>query len=249
MNHEAELQKKLCSADVAAAQVESGHWIDVGGALVQPDLFDQALGRRKDDLRDVRVRYCLSMSPRAIFETDPEGEHFHAFNWHFSAYDRAKNIDGRINYIPMNFGEAPDYYRRFVDPIDVVCIKTRPMDGQGFFNFGGATTYLKAASEQARILIVETCEQLPYIYGEQESLHISQVDYVIDGGKGTAAEIQNPEISDVDRKVAEFVLAEIGIAFSPGSVLSASGEVHRSSGLRQFSRNSDCDRLHVSLRD
>ena len=28
----------------------------------------------------------------------------------------------------MNFGEAPDYYRRFVDPIDVVCIKTCPMD-------------------------------------------------------------------------------------------------------------------------
>ena len=29
----------------------------------------------------------------------------------------------------MNFGEAPDYYRRFVEPIDVVCIKTLP-DGR-----------------------------------------------------------------------------------------------------------------------
>ena len=140
MNHDAELQKKLCSADDAAARVESGQWIDLGGALVQTDLFDQALARRKDALRDVKVRYCLSMSPRAIFETDPEGEHFHAFNWHFSAYDRAKNVDGRINYIPMNFGEAPDYYRRFIDPVDLVCIKTAPMDAHGYFNFGAAAT-------------------------------------------------------------------------------------------------------------
>ena len=59
MNNEAELQKKLCSADDAAARVESGQWIDLGGALVQTDLFDQALARRKDALRDVKVRYCL----------------------------------------------------------------------------------------------------------------------------------------------------------------------------------------------
>lgn len=126
------------------------------------------------------------MRPREI-EKDPDGERFHWFNWRFSGLDRARNVDGRISYIPMNFGEAPEYYRRFVDPIDVMCLKTRPMDDQGFFNFGGATTYMKAASERARIVIVETCEQLLHIYGEQESLHNSQVDYVIDrgGGNGT----------------------------------------------------------------
>ena len=56
----------------------------------------------------------------------------------------------------MNFGEAPDYYRRFVDPIDVVCIKTAPMDEHGYFNFGGAVTYHKALTERAKLLIVET---------------------------------------------------------------------------------------------
>jgi acyl-CoA hydrolase len=226
MNHEPELQKKLCSADAAADRVESGHWIDVGGALVQPDLFDQALGRRTDDLRDVKVRYCLSMTPRAIFENDPQGEHFHAFNWHFSAYDRAKNIDGRVNYIPMNFGEAPDYYRRFIDPVDLICIKTTPMDAHGYFNFGAAATYVRAVIERARCVIVETCEAMPRIPGEQSTVHINEVDHVIDGGHGVATEMGNPPITDIDRQVAEWILPEledgaclqIGIGGMPNAV-------------------------------
>jgi acyl-CoA hydrolase len=203
-----QLRGKLISPEDAARRVNDGNWLDLAGALAQPDLFEEALASRTD-LRNLNIRGCLSMLPRHTLEKDPEGQRFHWFNWHFSGYDRAKNIDGCINYIPMNFGEAPDYYRRFIDPIDVVCIKTRPMDDQGFFNFGGATTYVKAATEQARVLFVETCDALPYIRGEQESVHLSQVDGVIDGGVGIAPEIQNPEISEVDRKVAEFVIGEI----------------------------------------
>ena len=228
-----QLRDKLISPEDAAQRVQDGNWLDLGGALVQPDLFERALAARTD-LRDVKIRGCLSMLPRQTLEKDPEGERFHWFNWHFSAYDRARNV----NYIPMNFGEAPDYYRRFIDPIDVVCVKTCPMDEQGFFNFGAATTYLKAASEQARILIVETCESLPYIYGEQESLHLSQVDFVIDGGQGTTPEIQNPEVSDVDREVAELVLGEIddgaclqiGIGGMPNAVCASL----RDSGIRDL---------------
>lgn len=206
---ESERRRKLISAEGAAARVRSGDWLDLGAGLVQPELFDQALAKRKDELRDVKVRSCLSMSPRAMFEADPEGEHFHWFNWHFSAYDRAKNVEGRVSYIPMNFGEAPDYYRRFLDPIDVVCLKTCPMDEHGYFNFGVAATYMKAVTERARCLIVETCASLPHIAGEQEAVHIDEVDHVIDGGLGVANEIANPSITEVDRRVAERILGEI----------------------------------------
>ena len=65
----------------------------------------------------------------------------------------------------MNFGEAPDYYRRFVPPIDVVCLKTTPMDEHGYFNFGAAVTYHKALAERAKRLVVETSAAMPYVYG------------------------------------------------------------------------------------
>ena len=73
-----------------------------------------------------------------MLEGDPDGEHFLWFNWHFSGLRPQRHDAGRCNYIPMNFGEAPDYYRRFIDRVDVACIKTCPMDDHGYFNFGGA---------------------------------------------------------------------------------------------------------------
>jgi acyl-CoA hydrolase len=220
------LRSKLLTADDAASLVQSGHWVDYGGAVAHPDHFDRALAARKDSLRGVKIRACVSMSPRAVVECDPDGEHFLWFNWHFSGYDRSRNKDGRCNYIPMNFGEAPDYYRRFIDPVDVACIKTSPMDGEGFFNFGACNAHLKAMAERARVLIVETSEQMPEVEGEQCRVHVDEVTHVIDGGENPLPELSNPSATDVDRKVAERIAAQledgcclqIGIGGMPNAV-------------------------------
>jgi acyl-CoA hydrolase len=225
---QAELRRKTISADAAAALVASGSWIDVGGALAHPDRFVEALARRADEVHGVRVRTILTMRPSALLEADPTGEHFLFFNWHYSAYDRAMSADGRMSYIPMNFGEAPGYYRRFVEPSALVCLKTCPMDEHGFFNFGVATTFVRAMAERARCVVVETCEALPYVYGEQESLHLSEVDWVIDGGVGEVPEVPSPAPTEVDRTVARLIAAEIedgaclqiGIGGMPNAVCS-----------------------------
>ena len=206
---DASLRAKSIAPDAAAALVKSGDWVDYGAGLGQPDLFDAALARRAAELHGVRIRACLTLCPRAVLEADPTGEHFLWFNWHFSGYERGKNAEGRCNYIPMNFGEAPGYYRRFVDPIDVVCVKTTPMDAQGFFNFGGAVSYHKALTERAKVLVVETCEAMPYVYGEQAAIHVSQVQHVIDGGRGQVPELGNPAATDIDRTVARLITPEI----------------------------------------
>jgi acyl-CoA hydrolase len=223
---DARLGAKLISPEDAAALVRSGDWVDYGGAVGQPDLFDRALAARKDALRGVKIRALVTMTPRAVLEADPTGEHFLWFNWHFSAYDRAQNLDGRVNYIPMNYGELPEYYRRFIDPPDVVCIKTTPMDAHGYFNFGGAVSHAKALTERGKIVIVETCKAMPYVLGEQESVHVREVTHVIDGGHGSIPELANPPVTDVDRKVASIIAAElehgtclqIGIGGMPNAV-------------------------------
>jgi acyl-CoA hydrolase len=220
---------KPITAEAAAALVRSGDWVDYGTNVGQPDLFDRALAARAPELRGVRIRSCLSLTPRAVVEADPGGEHFQWLSWHFSGYDRRHHDAGRSNYIPMNFGEAPDYYRRFVDPIDVVCIKTTPMDEHGYFNFGGAVTYHKAMAERAKILVVETSTAMPYVYGNQESVHVREVDYVIEGSDAPLPELLNPEPTEVDRKVAALIAAEIedgaclqiGIGGMPNAVCSS----------------------------
>jgi len=219
---------RLVSAEEAARLVQSGMWVDYGFGMGQPDVFDKALAARKTGLQDVKIRACLTVSPRAVLETDPEGTAFGVLNWHFGGYDRKQHDKGRVNYIPMNFGEAPDMYRRFIDRVDVACIKACPMDADGNFNFGGAGTYQKAMLERARTVVIEASEALPYVYGAHNSIHSSQVDFVIEGDNAAVPEVANPPVSDIDRKIATLIAAavedgsclQIGIGGMPNAVCS-----------------------------
>jgi len=168
---------KRISAAEAAGLVKSGMWLDFGATLCQPDMFDAALAARASELSDAKTRSCLSVRSRAFLEADPEGEHFHAFNWHFGGYDRAKHDAGRCTYIPLNLGEVPDYYRRFIDPVDIVVLKACPMDENGFFNFGPTNAWHRALVERSRVVILETSPAMPYVFGEHNGVHVSEVDY------------------------------------------------------------------------
>jgi len=196
------------SPEQAAALVKSGMWLDYGAALCQPDVFDKALAAR-DELANVKIRSCLSMRPRAVLENDPEGKRFHMFSWHFSGYDRRMHDAGRCNYVPLNLGEVPDYYRRFLDPVDIVILKTCPMDEGGYFNFGPTNLWQRAAVERAKMVIVEINRELPYAFGKENGVHLREVDYVIEGDGQPCAELPNPEASEIDRTVARRIATEI----------------------------------------
>jgi acyl-CoA hydrolase len=221
-------QAKSVTAEQAAAHVRSGDWVDYGFGLAQPDAFDRALAARAAELRGVKIRSALTVRPRAVLDVDPNGQHFLWFNWHFSSYDRRQHDAGRCNYIPMNFGEAPGYYRRFVDPIGVACIKTAPMDRHGYFNFGCSTSYLRAMISRASVLIVETTRSMPCVLGPDNAVHASEVDFVIDDGASPLAEIPGAAAGAVERQVAQLIAAEIedgaclqiGIGAMPNAVCS-----------------------------
>jgi len=194
----------------AAGLVKSGDWVDYGAVLSQPDAFDRALADRKAELRDVKIRACLSMRPRAVLEADPQREHFQWYNWHFGGYDRKKHDAGLCHYIPCNLGEIPDYYRRFIDPPDIAVIKTCAVDANGFFNFSASNLWHRAMMTRARVIVVEVSVGLPYLEGVENGLHISEVDYVIEGDHGSPPELPNPPPCDTDRAVARLITAEVG---------------------------------------
>jgi acyl-CoA hydrolase len=197
------------SPERAASLVTSGMWLDYGAALCQPDVFDQALAVRKGELTNVKIRSCLSMRPRAVIEADPEGEHFHMFSWHFTTYDRRKHDAGLCNYIPLNLGEVPDYYRRFLTPVDVAILKTCPVDDGGYFNFGPTNLWQRAVIDRAKVVIVETSRSMPYAFGKENGVHVRDVDYVVEGDEQLCAELPNPEANEIDRTVAQRIAAEI----------------------------------------
>ena len=205
----AKVPAKHLSADEAAGLVRSGMWLDLGGVNSQPELFDRALAARIHELSNVMIRSCLSVRPLAFAEADPEGAHFECYNWHFGSYDRVKHDAGRCVYIPLNLGEVPDYYRRFIDPPDIAVVRTTPQDEGGMFNFGPTNAWIRAVLERAKTVIVEASPGLPYVFGPGNGVHVSEVDYVIEGTDLPPSELHNPSMTDVDRAVAHQIAPEI----------------------------------------
>ncbi|HZO56699.1 MAG TPA: acetyl-CoA hydrolase/transferase C-terminal domain-containing protein [Bryobacteraceae bacterium] len=219
---------RTISSEEAAGLVRPGMWLDYGVGLAQPDVFDKALAARVQELENVKLRSCLTMRPRAVVEADPEGQHFHWFSWHFTGYDRRKHDAGLCHYMPLNLGEVPDYYRRFLEPVDIAILKTCPKDEHGYFNFSAGNLWHRAVIERARVVIVEVTRGLPYAHGDQNGVHESEVDYIIEGDHAPAAELANPPPTEIDRAVARRIAAEvedgaclqIGIGGMPNAVCS-----------------------------
>lgn len=201
---------KKISAEDAAGLVTSGMWLDYATALCQPDVFDKALGARVPELTNLKIRSCLSMRPRAVLEADPDAERVHWFSLHFTGYDRKQHDAGHAHYLPVNLGEIPDYYRRFIPPVDIAIFKTAPMDAEGYFNFGPANLWHRAIVERAKIVIVEVNDKNLYVHGPGTGVHISEVDYIIDGDGAPPAVLPNPPPTDIDRAVAKHIANEIG---------------------------------------
>ncbi len=197
------------TAAEAAALVRSGDWLDYGITLCQPDTFDRALAARRDELRDVQIRSCITVRPRAVLATDPGGEHFHWFSWHFSGYDRRQHDAGIGHYIPVNLGEVPGYYRRFLDPPALAVLKACPVDAEGYFNLGPTGLWHRAVVERARCLVLEVTTAMPPAHGDGNRVHRSEVDYLIEGDDTPPAELPGVPPTAVDRAVARLIAAEV----------------------------------------
>lgn len=219
---------KRITAEDAARLVQPGDVLDYGITFNQPDAFDRALAARKAALRDITIRNCLSMRPRAVLEADPEGAVFRCFNWHFSGYDRRKHDAGLCHYIPCNLGEIPDYYRRFIDRVDIAIIKAAPMDADGCFNIGPTSLWHRAVLERARVVVVEETPSLPRVFGSDNRIPSSDVDFVIPGDDTPTPELPGTVPTEVDRAVARLIAQEvedgaclqIGIGGMPNAVCS-----------------------------
>ena len=211
MGFSQEYKSKLVTADEAVKVVQSGDWVDYGWCTGTPDVLDQALARRTDELRDVKVRGGILLKPLAIFEREDAGEHFCWNSWHMGGLERKLIARGCAYYSPIRYSELPRYYRESIHPDDVAMLVVAPMDKHGYFNFGPNASRLMAVCETAKHIIVEVNENMPRcLGGKEEGIHISQVDAIVEGNNPAIGELGGGgAATDVDKAVAKLIVDEI----------------------------------------
>ena len=199
-------QQKLRTPAQAVQAVKSGDWVDYTTNVCFPSLLDAALAKRRDDLSDVKIRGNLLFGPIQTVECDPSREHFLYNSWHCSAYERKLCDRGLCNYIPMIFRNVVPYYRHFLT-VNVAMMSVPPMDKHGYFNLSCAAGIARGILEKADIVILEVNEHLPRILGGfDEFIHLSEVDYVVEGPHDPLPQFPAAEATEEDRKIAEQIV-------------------------------------------
>lgn len=195
-----EYQKKCVSADTAVKAIQSGDWVEMGFVASMPRLLDEALARRKEELYNVNLRGGMALAPLQVVECDPTGEHFTWNSWHLSGIERKYAEAGRAYYVPIKYSELPRYLRENL-PTDVALVQTTPMDEHGYFNLGVTVSHFAAAVSKARTVILEVNEDMPRVQGGYDHvIHLSQVDYIVEGGHSGLPILPASKPSDVDRQ-------------------------------------------------
>ena len=226
MNFAEEYKRKLKTPEEAVKLVKDGDWVDYSVGIGFPVLLDAALEKRKDELRDIKIRGSLAMQPIQAVEQDRERRTFTYNSWHCSGYERKLCDEGLCNYIPMIFRNMASYYRRYLT-VNVAMISVAPMDSKGFFNFSMVNCTTRAILDAADLIILEVNEHMPRVYGGQEDcIHISEVDVVVEGEHKPLAQLPVPPATEIDEKIASLLLSHIpdgatiqlGIGGMPNSV-------------------------------
>lgn len=252
MDFFAEYKKKLCTPKEAVKVVKSGDWVDYTSSLGKPVLLDRALAERRDELYDVKIRGNLISGPIEVAECDESKEHFVYHSWHCSSYERKLCDRGLCYYIPMVFHNNAAYYEFFLK-VNVVMVSVSPMDKHGYFNFSVNTGVAAPITRMADIVIVEVNENMPKVHGGyDECIHISDVDYIVEGEheKFPYDKVYKP--TEIDRKIAENILPYLvdgsTLQLGIGSMPNALGEIIAESDLKDLGMHTElCSDAFLSL--
>lgn len=212
-----EYKHKLITPEQAAKLVKSNAIVDYGMFATKPVDFDAALGKRAGDgLENVAVRGTGSILPiPEVIKNDLGQKSFQYFSWYFTLLDRKAGDMGLATHCPFNYSEATLLAYNVeefghIGP-QVWCSQVTPMDSSGCFNFGLSNSHNRGLALGAKIAIVEVNENMPRcLGGNDEYVHISEIDYIIEGSNSPIFSIPaSPEPTPEEKKIAEYILKEI----------------------------------------
>ena len=198
--------QKLGSADKAAGLINSGDVVFMGEFAQNVEAVDAALALRKNELKEVILITTTRAKPLKCVEADPGRASFIWNDWHFSGLGRKNGELGLASYIPLCYHQGPQNVMLYEEP-DVAVVQVAPMDAHGFFSFSTSCSLTPSYCRKAKKVVVEVNTKTPRCLGGlDESIHISQVEMVVEGPNSALLQLPEGQVSDVDRMIASHVM-------------------------------------------
>lgn len=197
---------KLVTVEEAASKIKSGDRVWVASAASAPAKLVNSIAERSSELVDVEWYDSLAFNLFDFFKGEGKG-HINVNTWYMSGVTRKFKKEGNINVASIHLSKLYKYIQE-KEPTVVLCEVSEP-DENGYMCYGpaGVVTCDEAAKSADRI-IVQVNKHCPYIHGERNKVHVSEVAYICEDHH-QVLELPQAPATDIDEKIAEYIIPEI----------------------------------------
>lgn len=229
MNWQTAYADKVEPAEVAVRRIRRGQHLFIGSGCAEPQALVAALCARAGELSDLEIMHILTLGNAPYM--DPQyGETFRHNAFFIGGNAREAVAAGRADYTPIFLSEIPRLFKSRRIVLDVVLIQVSPPDSHGYCSLGVSVDIVKAAANNARVVIAEVNERMPRTLGDS-FISVSDVDALVPSDLPILA-VDIPPPNEVAMRIGEHIAGlipdgatlQLGIGAIPNAVLAQLGD-------------------------
>ena len=214
------------TADEAMRLVNNGDSIFIQGSTSVPNVLEQALARRGNELKGVKVYSAFNITREEAPFCKPEYKEAFLTNSLFLCADQRRWVaEGYGSMIPAFLGEIPFLFRSRQIPLDIAFINCSPPDENGYCSYGMSADLAFSAVECSRIIIAQINKSMPYLCGAAV-IHESKITAAVECDDAPVA-LHFGEPTPIESAIGRYIANEIpdgatlqiGVGGIPNAVL------------------------------
>ncbi len=220
--------EKFVPEEVAFSHVHRGDSIFIGTACGEPQYLVNAM-----------VKYIESY-PKAFFDAEviqvwtlgvaPYTDEKFKRNFRHNSFFVGDNTRDAVNkgladYTPLFLSQVPNLFNNGVVNVDVALIQVSPPDLHGFMSLGISVDIVKAAVENAKVVIAQVNSRMPRVHGDT-FINIQDIDFVVEHDEDLL--VFDPAVPDeiaqsigkyVSRIIEDGDTLQVGYGSMPNAIL------------------------------
>ncbi len=201
-------KQKLVSVEDAAKVIESGDKCLLGPCSAAPIQLMEAICDRVDELENVEVVTGMALYPFKFFQS-PDYIGRITFNTIFyGAAEKFFYDMGTVNINSIHLSEVSSCLRP-VYGVNTLLADVSLPDEEGYLYYGPMGVAVNGeVAEYAKKIIVQVNKFQPKVSGIKHRIHVSEVTCLCESDH-PLPELPQPEVSDIERKIASLLLPRI----------------------------------------
>nr|WP_312578086.1 acetyl-CoA hydrolase/transferase C-terminal domain-containing protein [Sedimentibacter sp.] len=208
MNWCNEYKQKLTNAEEAVRLINSEDRVYVGTSSSVAFVLMEALWNRKEELENIEITSALVLKPTLLYD-EAEGNPFTFGTFFMGAKERKVRDNGlKLNFTSVHLSQIDIWCKEVARP-DVCLFDVSEPDENGYMCFGPSGIALhKFLKENVDRVIVQVNKQTPYIFGQNNLIHVSEVDAIIEVDDESVT-LANPQIDEVTKTLSNIIADQV----------------------------------------